>query len=764
MLERRDLLSANVLSYHNDWASTGANLNETVLAPSNVSAASFGKTASTPVDGQVYAQPLYLENVNISTGAGQGVHNVVFVATEHDSVYAIDSTTGGMLWHTSFINPGAGVTSVPAVDSGSTSLTPELGVTATPVIDPATGTIYVSATTKEIRADGAHYLYRLHALDVSTGAEKFGGPAVIGDTLVNGSSTTYVSGPTVTGSGDDSVNGLVTFDALQELGRCGLTLAGGDVFLAFGTHADSTPGHGWVISVNAQNLQITGAINLTPNGSLGDIWEAGDAVTTDGNGAFYVVTGNGTFDATLDAAGLPSNADYGDSVVKFVIDPASSPTNRNANGWGLKIVDYFSPSNTQQLQALDLDLASGGVVLLPASAGTAAHPNLLIQGGKQGTLYLMDRDNMPGFDPTTDRVVQESSGQIGPEFSAPAYFNGSLYYAAVGDFAKAFPISNGHLATSPSSQSGQTFGYPGSTPSISANGAANGIVWLIDNGTNQLRAYDAANLARQLYNSDQNGARDQLGSAVKFSTPTVADGHVFVGTANSVVIYGLRSGGSGSGGGAPGAPVLSPVQNYVAAAYQDILGRPADGGALASWGALLSQGYARGTFTQQLAHSDESYHRVIEAAYEHYLGRASDPAGLAAWTFLMRTGLSDEHLEANFIASPEYYRHSGGTNRGWVDGMYQDLLGRAADPSGEATWVQALAFGVTRDQIAYDFAASPEREAIRIRADYSQYLGRGVSAQEVANWVFAFEHGFSNEDVIAGFAASDEYFRNHASG
>ena len=237
-----------------------------------------------------------------------------------------------------------------------------------------------------------------------------------------------------------------------------------------------------------------------------------------------------------------------------------------------------------------------------------------------------------------------------------------------------------------------------------------------------------------------------------------------MGTANSVVIYGLRSGGSGSGGAPPGAPVLSQAQSYVAAAYQDILGRPADAVALASWSALLSQGYARGTFTQQLAHSDEYYHRVIEAAYEHYLGRASDPAGLAAWTFLMRAGLSDEHLEANFLASPEYYLHSGGTNKGWVDGMYRDLLGRGADPSGEAVWVQALASGVTRDQIAYNFAASPEREAIRIRADYSQYLGRAVSAPEVANWVFAFEHGFSNEDVIAGFVASDEYFRNHAGG
>ena len=753
-LERRELLSANVLGYHNDLASTGVNNQETVLTPANVNAATFGKLSSTPVDGQVYAQPLYMEGVNVPSGAAAGTHNVVFVATEHDSVYAIDSATGSVLWQRSFIDPANGVTTVPAQDTGSGALTPEMGITATPVIDPSTQALYVLANTKEIRPDGTHYVYRLHALDLGSGAEKLGGPLTIADTIFDGTNYTFVSGPTVNGTGVGSVNGQVTFNALRELGRVGLSDVDGSIYMAFGSHPDVNPAHGWVLAVNAQTLSLWAAVNLTPNGELGDVWQAGNEVLNDGNGQFFVSTGNGTFDSTLDANGFPINADYGDSLVKLAYD-GSTPANPNANGWGLKVVDYFSPSNTQSLDANDQDLGSGGTVLLPDAAGNAANPHLLVQAGKQGRIYLMNRDNMAGFNPAGDQTLQEVDGLVTTTYSTPAYFNGTLYYATVNDHAKAIPLAGGVLATAPSSQSSDTFGYPGATPSISANGVTNGIVWMIDNGTHELRAYDAGNLAHELYNSDQApGGRDQLGSSVKFSVPTVADGHVFVGTGNSLAIFGLIN----------GPPPGTGNQGYVAAAFLDILGRPVDSGASAQWTNLLNHGLPRSVFANALTHSDEYYHQIIEGAYQQYLGRAADVQGLNVWTAALRGGLSDEQLEADFIGSPEFYAHAGGSDRAWVDAMYQDLLGRQADAAGESSWMQSLAMGVSRQSVAFGFAASAERESQRVQSDYFHFLGRTASAAEVNNWVIAFEHGYSNENVIAGFVASNEYYHRRTGG
>lgn len=764
-LEGRDLLSTNVLNYRYDQSSSGVNSQETTLTPDNVNAASFGKLATTPVDGQIYAQPLYVAGVNISGGT----HNVVFVATEHDSVYAIDSGNGTVLWHDSFLN-GPGITSVPSQDTGSPALQPELGITATPVIDASTNSIYVLANTKEVRADGTHYVYKLHALNLVTGGENLGGPLTIADTIYDGTNYSYVSGPSVNGTGMGSVNGVVTFNALREFSRVGMTETNGNIVMAFASHPDVPPAHGWVLAVNAHTLTLSAALNVTPNGDLGDIWQAGNSITVDGNGDLYVVSGNGTFDTTLNSAGFPVNGDYGDSIVKLSWDPTSSPTNQNINGWGLKVVDYFTPSNQQVLADQDLDLGSGGAVLLPASAGSAANPNLLIQGGKQGTVYLLDQSGMGGFNPTTDQTVQEATGLLGWIFSTPAYFNGTLYYAAVGGHAEALPLTNATLATTPSSLSLDTFGFPGATPSISANGTANGIVWMIDNGSNELRAYDAGNLARELYTSDQApGGRDKLGAAVKFTVPTVADGHVFAGTQNSLVIYGLLSGGAGggtggSGGAGAGGGGTADAANrrYIAAAFQDALGRPVDSASLTAWAFALDNGVSRTSLTLTLTHSDEYYHQVIEAAYEKYLGRDADALGLANWTALMRSGLSDELLEAGFIGSDEYYQHSGGTNKDWVDAMYNDLLGRAADAKGEANWTQALANGESRVAVAFGFAASAEREAQRINADYAKYLNRQASDADVQGWVRAFTSGFSNENVIAGFLASDEYFANHS--
>ncbi|HQU44300.1 MAG TPA: hypothetical protein PK867_15885, partial [Pirellulales bacterium] len=294
-LERRDMLSTNVLNYRYDASSSGVDSQETTLTPANVNAGSFGKLASTPVDGQIYAQPLYVENVQIDGGT----HNVVYVATEHDSVYAIDSGNGDILWHDSFLAPG--ITSVPSADTGSPALQPELGITATPVIDPNTNSIYVLANTKEVRADGTHYVYKLHALNLATGAENLGGPLTIADTIYDGGSNyTFVSGPTVNGTGAGSVDGKITFNALRELGRVALTEVDGNIYMAFASHPDIPPAHGWVLAVNARTLSLWGAVNDTPNGEFGDIWEAGDSITVDSEGNLYVATGNGTSIGVID--------------------------------------------------------------------------------------------------------------------------------------------------------------------------------------------------------------------------------------------------------------------------------------------------------------------------------------------------------------------------------------------------------------------------------------------------------------------------------
>lgn len=755
-LEDRKLLSVNVLNYRYDPSSSGVNSQETALTPANVASADFGKIATTPLDGQVYAQPLYVSDVDIAGGT----HNVVYVATEHDSVYAIDSDTGNVLWHDSFLS--AGVTTVPVEDTRSPdSIKPEFGITATPVIDPNTHSIYVLANTKEVRADGTHYLYKLHALDLGTGAENLGGPLTIADTICNdptneqtGGDYTYVSGPSVNGTGMGSVNGKVYFNALREFSRVALTEVNGNIFMAFGSHPDIEPSHGWVLAVNAQTMSLWGAFNTTPNGDLGDIWQSGNAITVDANGNMYVVTGNGTFDTTLDANGFPINGNYGDSFIQIAYDPNSSPTNQNINGYGLKAVGYFTPSNQEELEEGDHDLGSGGIVLLPPSAGSASQPNLLVQGAKNGTVYLMNRDAMPGYNPAGDQVTQEIPSMFSMVYSTPAYFNGQLYYATTGGHAAAFPLTNGHLTTTPSSQSADTFGYPGATPTISANGAANGIVWMIDCGNNQLRAYDAGNLAHELFNSGPAGGANALNAnAVKFSVPTVADGHVFVGTQNSLVIYGLMS----------QIPVYASANaKFVSAAYESILGRAAEPAAVAFWSKAFDNGTSRMMLTNALTHSDEYYSAIIQADYQRYLGRQADLSGLLGWTALMRGGLSDELLESLFIGSPEYYSHSGGTDKSWVDAMYQDVLGRAPDASGEAGWVAALAAGANRSAIAYNFAASPERESLRITSDYSRYLNRTPSHADIVGWVAAFEGGFSNENVVAGFVASDEYFAQHS--
>jgi hypothetical protein len=560
--------ATDVLAYHNDNSSTGQNLNETVLTPANVNPSTFGKLFSTGVDGQVYAQPLVMAGVNIPTGPHQGTHNVVFVATEHDSVYAIDAGSGAVLWQDSLLHAvhGGTVTTVPSTDVNSADLTPEIGITATPVIDPTTGTLYVEAKTKEVAGDGTHTIHQLYALSVSDGSVKFGGPVVVADSIGD----TYVSGPTVPGTGDGSSGGTVFFDALRQQERSGLTLVNGTLYLAFASHSDNGPYHGWVLGYGAANLQPTAVFNTTPNGGRGGIWQSGGRVAVDAQGFLYFETGNGTFDTTLNAAGLPMNGDYGDSFVKLAVDPTTSPSHPNINGWGLKVVDYFTPSEQGTLNNLDLDLGSGGPLLLPDAVGSVAHPHLLVGAGKEGRIYLIDRDNMGHFDPNTDHVVQVMPNlSIEGSFDTAAYFNGRIYYVGgsnIGnpnDVGKTFPIIAGQLYASLNTQGTDRFAYPGATPSISANGPTNGIVWVLDVGSNQLRAYDATGFNTELYTSAQaDGGRDALaGPVTKFSVPTVSNGQVYVGTATSLVVYGLlpQAGSALTGNAANGGVPIFPL-------------------------------------------------------------------------------------------------------------------------------------------------------------------------------------------------------------
>jgi fibronectin type 3 domain-containing protein len=539
-LESR-LVPTSLLTYHNDNASTGQNLAETILTPANVNPTTFGKLFSTAVDGQVYAQPLYVANVAITTGPSPGTHNVVYVATEHDSLYAIDADNGQVLWKDSFINPSAGITSVPQADVISADISPEIGITATPVIDPTSNTIYVEAKTKEMRGSDHHYVQRLHAIDITNGAEKLGGPVTIADTIWNGGTNyTYVSGPSVFGTGDGNVNGKITFNALRQMFRPGLTLVNGNIVMAAASHGDNGPYHGWVLSYNAQTLQLDGVFNTSPNAGEGGVWQGGGRVAVDDQGFLYVETGNGPFDTNLDANGFPSRGDYGDSFIKIAFDPTTTVTNQNINGWGLKAVDYFTPSNQNALNLGDVDLGSAGIVILPDSVGSAAHPHLLIGSGKEGRLYLVDRDNMGKFDPNTNHVV-ENATEVHGGLGDPAYFNNNLYYVGgYGDVGKMFTITSGLFSLSPTSQTTDSYSFPGSTPSISANGTSNAIVWDLDRGTNQLRAYDATNYANELYTSGQaSNNRDLLGSVVKFTVPSVVNGKVYVGTSKALVVYGL---------------------------------------------------------------------------------------------------------------------------------------------------------------------------------------------------------------------------------
>ncbi|MEM5288897.1 pyrrolo-quinoline quinone [Paraburkholderia sabiae] len=498
--------ATDVLMHHNDLARTGQMLAETTLTPSNVNSASFGKVAFLSADGKVDGQPLSVTSLSI----GGTTHNVIYVVTEHNSVYAYDADNYAQLWQVSL----NGANETPSDNRGCTDITPEIGITSTPVIDRSRGSngvLYAVAMTKDA-SSGIHH--RLHALDLASGAELFGGPSEI--------SATYP------GSGGNSVNGVLTFDPSLHTERVALTLVNGNIFMGWTAHCMGGAYTGWIMSYSADTLKQTGVVNVAPNGHQGSVWMAGSGMASDGT-SIYVVDGNGTFGTTLDANGFPVDSDFGNSFMKLSASP-------------LKVTDYFASFDVVQLANVDGDFGSGGAMLLPdqrTADGTVKH--LAVAAGKDNKIYVVDRDAMGKFSPTSNNNWQVLTGTLaGGIWGSPAYFNGTVYYGALNDNIKALPVTNALLATTAASKSPTTFAYPGAVPAISANGTSNAILWAAENGTTgALHAYDATNLGRELYNSNQAGTRDQWGAGNKFITPMISRGKVYVGATNGVAVFGL---------------------------------------------------------------------------------------------------------------------------------------------------------------------------------------------------------------------------------
>ena len=494
-----------------DNARTGAYLNETTLTPQNVNAQHFGKLFTLKVDGDVYAQPLFVPGVEIP---GKGKHDVIYIATEHDSVYAFDAygNPSTPLWQVSFLTNGA--TTLEESDVRCFFIRPEVGITSTPVIDLKSGTLYVLARTKISHALSANEFHQhLHALAITNGAEKFGGPIEIH--------------ATVRGNGDGSNGGNVAFGPLRENPRAALLLSHGAVYLSWASSCDVGPYHGWVMAYDAGTLKQKAVFNDSPDADDGGIWASDTGIAADKDGNVYVATGNGRFDAAK------GGRDYGDTLLKLHLP-----------GTDLTIRDYFTPFNAEQLNADDNDLGSGGPVLLPDQSG--AHPHLVIVGGKAPLLYVLDRDQLGHFQPDSNSSAVQTIPTKGGIFGAAAYWNQNVYVLSDGDALRDYEIKNGKLAYKAAS----TFSLQdhAATPAVSANGARDGIVWVVSSkGWNSrertavLHAADASNVAHELYNSEQNPGRDRAGLALRFNIPTIANGHVYIGAKREVDVYGLLS-------------------------------------------------------------------------------------------------------------------------------------------------------------------------------------------------------------------------------
>ena len=503
----------NVLMYHNDQFHTGQNLSETILKPTNVSSTTFGKLFIMPADGKVEGQPLYVAGLNMP---GQGTRNVVFLASEHDTVYAYDAEhAGNPLWQVSLLALGE----TPADTQGCPQVEPEIGVTATGVIDLAAGphgTIYLVAMSKDTA--GAYH-QRLHALDITSGVEQFGGPSEISATFP--------------GNGDNSAGGLVRFDPRMYKERAALVLSNGVVYTSWASHCDARPYTAWVIGYDQYSLSQALVFNFTPDGEGGTIWGAGAGPAVDAEGNLFFQLANGTFDPNLDGLGFPYTGNFGNAFVKLSV-----------KGRVPKVLDYWTMHNTVAESDADADLGSGGIMLLPDlvdANGTVRH--LGVGAGKDANVYLFDRDNMGKFSASNDGTLYQElpSGLGNGEFATPAWFNGTIYFGAIGDNIRAFPVSTAMLSTAPPAMTTNTLDYYGTTPAISANGMDDAILWALEYGNPVvLRAYDARDITAELYNSGQapNG-RDNAGPSVKWIPPTIADGKVFVPTATGVGVFGI---------------------------------------------------------------------------------------------------------------------------------------------------------------------------------------------------------------------------------
>ncbi|MGA2742246.1 MAG: pyrrolo-quinoline quinone [Bryobacteraceae bacterium] len=502
----------SVLTFHNDVLRTGQNLAETTLTASNVNSATFGKLYQVTLDGVVDAQPLYVAGVAIPS---QGTHNVLIAATENDSLYALDADTGAQLWKVSLLASGE----TPSDNRGCSQVTPVIGITSTPVIElkPGTteGAIFAVAMSKD---SSGNYHQRLHKVSLATGSPLVAAVSIAG---------------TYPGTGDASSGGYVTFDPKQYKERSGLLMLGGVVYLAWASHCDDQPYTGWIMGYNPSTLAQTSVIDVTPNGAEGAIWGAGAGLAADSSGYIYFLDANGTFDTTLNAQGFPNQGDYGNAFIKL-----------SAAGGQLTVADYFTMYNTTSESDADEDLGSGGAMVLPdMTDANGQEQQLAIGAGKDGNIYLVNRNNMGKFNPQNDSAIyQELDGALpGGIWSMPAYFHGRVYFGAVSGPIRAFQFSKAVLLPSPISSTATTFPYPGATPSISANGTTNGILWAVENNTPAvLHAYAATNLTEELYNTSQaaNG-RDQFGAGNKFMVPTIANGKVYVGTPNGVAAFGL---------------------------------------------------------------------------------------------------------------------------------------------------------------------------------------------------------------------------------
>jgi Legume lectin domain/Chitobiase/beta-hexosaminidase C-terminal domain len=557
------LAQTNVTMQHYDISRTGQNTNETILTPANVNTNTFGKLFSYPVDGWVYAQPLYMPGITMGAGTPQAgtTHNVIFIATEHDSLYAFDAdsnagSNSNPLWQVSLLDNAHGVpsgvtaTTVPNGDVSTGDIVPEIGITSTGVIDPSTNTWYVVGKTKETANAAGPYIQRLHAIDITTGAEKFAGPVMLS--------------ASVPGNGNGSTSGTLHWDPKWENNRASLLLLNGIVYIGFGSHGDNGPWHGWILAYHASTLAQTGAWCSSPNGSADGIWMGGSGLAAEvidpaGHpfGRMFTATGNGTHSAPVNAT-VPLNYDntmnFGDSVIK--LDLAGGVPTMTSNG--TTVGDDFTPHDQATLNNGDTDQASGGVLILPASV--SGGKNLLVQLGKTGRIYIINRDAMGGYNPNNSTDPEESGANVGGLWGMPAYWNGNVYVWGTGDNLRAFSISNGVLSTTATSVSSENAGVYSPTPTISANGTSNAIVWDLktDNYGSQgraiLYAHDATNVSRLLYSSESNVARDNPGNSVKFIVPTVINGKVYTGSESQVNVFGLLNGATQAG-----TPSISPA-------------------------------------------------------------------------------------------------------------------------------------------------------------------------------------------------------------